>query len=378
MKKYILYPLVLLLAVSSCNKTKVLPEPEITEPHFYMSCEMDGKPLSIKAGNEDYYMNSSWYHQDSASIYVYKGNLAKQTGTGYQLTVLINDYQNAPVSAFMSPDSTLRPGEHLFYDQNSSGLTQKVIFTPVKAEEASATYSWELTDGVTTKHYDGKQNNWYSIAPVLKSGKNYSVTLSYNDGTGTCAEQHTNVFRAGSGLQTTVTAEKLGGGELIYRLSYTNYSNMYSACQWMLPDQSVISAPTFTKIFSPGTSLIKLMLSDKSSGDSCISYYQLNASYGNPCDANYTAKFLPVQNSRLYSSIIVLLTDPEGRVYSSQNLVQPQTSSFEILSVENYGTNDKGEATKRLKVKFDCLVKNGGQEIKLSNGEAAIAIAYKR
>ncbi len=379
MKKIIGYSIIFLFLVSSCRKQKDLPVPEITEPHFYLNCYVDATPLNMQAGNEDYFMNSSWFHLDSPGVYVYKGNIAKEIGAGYQVTILINDYKITPANGAMNPDSALRKGQHLFYDQNTSGLTQEISFTPARSYVGNGeSYSWSITDGVNLT-----TGTPYSISKTCNVGKTYSVTLNYDDGLGNCFQKHTNVFKAGSNLQTSIRASRDMSAypEFKYNFSYslpTNSTAMYK-CLWQFADNmSFTTATVADKAFVPGTtSLIKLTLTDQNTNESCVSFYQLNAVNGSSCDANFTANFLPVQNSRVYTSVIVLLTDPQGVVYTSQGLVQPASSNFEILSVEEYTANDKGQPTKRLTAKFNCVVKNGTKEINLTGGDAKIAVAYK-
>jgi len=376
MKKIIGYSVILLFLVSSCQKQKDLPLPEVTEPHFYVKCAVDGQPLDIQAGNEEYYMNSSWFYLDSPAVYVYKGNLAKQTGAGYQVTILINDSKITHTNGSMSPDSALRKGSHLYYDQNTSGLTQEISFTPARSYVGNGeTYNWTITDGVSMWN-----DSRYSPSHICEVGKTYSVTLNYDDNQGNCSSTLTNVFKAGSKLQTTITASKVA--DLSYKFSYAPlppYSGGNFSCLWTFPDATTEIILTPTRTFGPGKSLINLKVKDDITNETCTSYYQLDATIGGapPCDANYKANFLPIQNNRLYASVTILLTDPQGFVYTSQGLVQPASSNFEILSVEEYSANDKGEPTKRLTAKFNCIVKNGNKEINLTGGEAKIAVAYK-
>lgn len=380
MKKIAIYSALLSLLLVTCKKPKDLPEPEVNEPHFYINCNVDGKPLNIQAGNDNYYMNASWYYNDSDSLYVYKANLAKQTGAGYQITILLNNYKKTDPTVSMLPDSALWKGQHLYDDKNTSGQTQIIRFTPVKSNSSSsATFSWVVTDGTNTMQYPGGSNgaNYY-IESICDVGKTYTVDLNYSDGFGTCSADHWNVFKAGSNLQTTITAKRdTSYAELAYKFSYTNYYPGLT-CRWDFPTQTSFS-PSPTIIFIPGsTNNIKLTLTDGTSGETCVSYYQLNATSSPPsCDANFTAAFSKIRNLRDFSSVTILLTDPNGVVYSSGELVQPSSSIFQIDDLADYNANEKNQATKQLNVKFDCIVKSGNNEIHLTNGEAKIAVAYK-
>jgi len=382
MKKIIFYSITLIFVFSFCKKKQELPQPEITDPHFYVNCDMDGQPFKISAGDDNYYMSSSWYHQDSNNIYVYKGNLAKQTGSGYQVTFLINDISPATANESMKVDSTLSLGEHLYNDQNSLGLTQSFSFIPLKGPDANSFYGWSITDGINTPTNIAASSANYSISTVFNVGTSYSVTQNYSDVSGTCGGiSLTNVFKAGSKLNTSIIAVRNTNAnpEFKYSLSYRPIPSNIK-CFWEFYDNNS-SSTNFTitdRVFIPGTTTkVKLTLTEKTTNEIFVANYEVNATNGSACEANYMVDFLPVKNIRLYSSVTVLLTDPSGTVYSSQGLIQPSSSSFEILSVSNYNANENGQPTKRLNVKFNCVVKNGSKEINLKNGEAMIAVAYK-
>lgn len=363
---------------SSCKK-KDLPGSEPTAPEFVASFEVQGNTVKLEAGNNDYYMNSSYYWDTLQGLYVCKGDLRQKTfqmGGGYALTILFNDTKTSNAAAFVNIDSALILGDHFYNDMNTSGLTQRVDFTPLKAHNNNADYHWSVYDGSTTKNY----TDVYSISPNLEVGKTYSVTYTAKDDAGVCFASHTNLFKAGSKLQTNVTVTRdLAIPEMRYKLSYDlpGYPSSFR-CRWDFGDNTTSTAINPTKLYQPGTYTVGLTLVDKNMNDSCISYYQLNATNGIACDANYFAKFNnTIQNSRLYSSVTILLTDPNGKVYTSHDLIQPQTSSFQVLSVSDYVLNDAGQQTKRVKVRFNCVLNHGTESINLNNGEAVIAVSYK-
>jgi hypothetical protein len=190
--------------------------------------------------------------------------------------------------------------------------------------------------------------------------------------------KHVNVFRIGNKLQTTVSATQNTTipDELRYDFNYTvPFSSQYK-CTWNFGDGTTATTYTASHVFQTGMSRVQLTLVDLNSHDTCISYYQINA--GQPCHANYKASFQPVVNTRLYSTATILLTDRDGTVYSSHDTIQPPSSYFELMGVNDYRTNNAGEPTKKLNLKFNCVVKNGARSINLANGTAVIAVAYKK
>jgi hypothetical protein len=381
MKKKVTYISLLVAVVFlSCNKKKPLPQEEVTEPVFYVSCNVQGKALKLEAGANDYYMNSSYY-QDSANVYVYKGDL-KQTncsnGCGYSLTFLIRSQQASTAGGPMNVNDALRPGPYLLSDEIIAGTQQTVSFAPLHAN-GGETYKWTFMESNTT---DAPAES-YSVTKTLQVGKTYSVALYYEDPSGTCSTTHTNVFKAGSPLQTSVKCAKNGSNPdiLAYAFATLNATGSGSySYEWNFGDGATDygSNPIHTYA-SEGTYITELKLTDNNTQATCRSYYQCNAAKTTPpCQANFKASFLPVINTIRPYTVSIFLTDPSGNVYSTKDLgVQPQSTNFEIVSVDDYQQNENGQPTKRLKIKFNCVVQSGNSAVNINNGEAVIAVAYK-
>jgi hypothetical protein len=97
----------------------------------------------------------------------------------------------------------------------------------------------------------------------------------------------------------------------------------------------------------------------------------------NACDANFTAVFTPIPNKNALSKITLLAKDPSGKIHSSNEIQQMSDSKFQIVSVEDYKNNQDGHKTKKIKINFSCVLKDGTNTINIKNGEAVIAVAYK-
>jgi hypothetical protein len=381
MKRTTIYISLLVAAVLfSCNKKKPLPQEEVTDPVFYVKCNVQGMDLRLEAGQNDYYMHSSFY-QDSNNVYVFKGDL-KQTNCnndcGYSLTFLIKDDHVSSPGAPMNVDNAIKPGTYLLGDQVIPGTQQTVSFAPFRSNSGEI-YKWTFVEGTTTE----SPVETYSLSKTLQVGKTYSVTLSYEDATGTCSTTHTNVFKAGSPLQTNIKCMRDGNNPDIF-LYYFNTLNLTGSgsysYEWNMGDGTAIehSASPQHIYAQEGTYITELKLTDTNTQETCRSYYQCNVTNGQACQANFKASFLPVNNTVHPYSVAILLTDPNGKVYSSKDLgIQPQDANFEILSVEEYKANENGQPTKQLKIRFNCTVKNGNSAININNGEAVIAVAYK-
>ncbi len=361
----------------SCEK-KMLPIEESGTPVFYFKGEVDGTPVNLEAGNLDYYMNSSHY-QDTTGVYVFKGNLKKDncdSTCDYALTILINDEKTTQKGQTPDVSNALRIGEYLFNDKRLPPMYYKAVFNPVKNKIDTNNYHWK----VITEGRDTMYSNFYSSKFILNANALYSVFLGYKSGT-ECDTLHKNIYKADTILQAVVSAERdLSSFSLVYTFSTTPKGSGPYKYLWDFGDGKPISTqakPTHT--FTPrgyGYYNVRLKLTD-ANNDTCISYYQINSNPDKTCDANFMADFSPIPNTKAYSAITIILTKPGGEVYTSKNTMQPKDSRFEVISVESYAANKNGEPTKRLRIKFNCVLKSGNKEIKITNGEAATAMSYK-
>lgn len=376
MKKTVLYLALLIIGFSSCKK-KELPVQNSEEPVFYLNYFLNGTSQRIEAGNNDYFMSTNW-SQDTSMVYVLQGDLMQSAGTamkGNAISLLFNDVSPSTPNASMKVDSILKLGSHLLNNQLIQGTSQKLSFTADKVFNSSSTYQWELNDG----NGDIRTFSGYSITEELPLGKSYSVSLKYDDNIGGCATTHTNVFRVGSKLQTKIIAKRdTSTPEFKYTFSYPlPYTGGTFSCAWKSSDGYTSSMKSPTHLFNPGTYLISLMLVDLKTSYTCYSYYQLNAANGTVCEANFSATFSEVQNSTFFATATVLLTEPDGTVFSSRHVAQPASSNLEIISVSDYKHDAHGNPTKSVKVKFNCVLQNGNRQMTLTNAEGVIAVGYK-
>ncbi|MBA3665096.1 MAG: PKD domain-containing protein [Bacteroidetes bacterium] len=371
MKLRYLYILFCLAILAGCKKHD-LPSNEDSngEPVFYIKGEVNGSPVSLQAGVNNYFMYSSHFQQPN-NVYVYKGEMKQNACNGpcnYGIAILINDYKISQPNETMKPDSGLHTGHYQFNDGTLDPAGYMGSFTPTFTDP-NTTYTWTYSDGIT-----GPGTRYFN------AGQTYSVCLNMNSNG--CVQSHTNEFRVGSPLQANVSAT-CNWTATPTTYSFTPYlalgSSQNVSYSWDFADGSAFSSsvtPVHAYIYS--TKYYRARLRVSSATDTCYSYYQVPVSVGAPvCHANFNSAFTPVPNTLALSAITVLVTDPSGNVYSTETINQPTGNKIEILSVENYKNNAQNEPTKKVKIKFNCVVKNASGTLNVTNGEAVIAVSYK-
>jgi hypothetical protein len=360
----------------SCRKEKVqLPEEPVTDPEFFMNCKIDGQSSELRAGDNAYLMNTS-VMQDSANLYSYKGELKQSncsSGCGYALTVLVNDAQFSVPGGQTYVSQALTAGTHLYNDQSIKPEQYTAKFVPLRANDQQSTFKWEITNGSNALSVDS-----YSGTTTLDANTPYSVTLTYADASGACLQvNHMMTIKPSDRVQAIIVAKKLSQTDNKYEFSCTSNITTGNQYYWDFGDGSTSTTwkPEHTFVYSNQPYRVKLVVVN--GNESCTTYYQVPGSVESTCEANYSMIMTPVQNPALFSSVTVLLTDPNGKVFSSKDLVQPADSKFEIVSVEEYRANAAGKAVRKLKLKFNCQVNNGGQVLKITDADGVFAVAYQ-
>jgi hypothetical protein len=373
MNKSLQYFLPLLALFAGCKKNNLPPSEEnSSEPVFYVKAEINGIPTQVQAGVNNYFMYSSHYQQPN-DVYVYKAELKQTSCNGpcsYGVTILINDFKVSGTNAPMIPDSGLHAGHYDFNDGALAPLGYNGYFTPTYVDGGTI-YTWMYSDGAAQGGQGGQH--------YFNNGQTYSVALTVSNGS--CIQTHTNEFRVGNPLQANVSAV-CNWSQTPNTYSFTPYisngGGTIASYQWDFGDANSSSATTPVNTYLYGNKYYRARLRvTNTAGDICDSYYQVPVSITTPtCHANFNSAFVPVPNTFGLSAITVLVTDPSGNVYSTESINQSTGSSIEILSVEDYKNNAQNEPTKKIKLRFNCAVKNGGSTLNVTNGEAVIAVSY--
>jgi hypothetical protein len=374
-KSPIYFFLTLAIFTGGCKKNNLPPtEENPSEPVFYVKGEINGVPVLVQAGVNNYFMYSSHFQQAN-NVYVYRADLKQSSCNGpcsYGIAILINDYKVSGVNAPMIPDSGLHAGHYQFNDGNLDPLAFMGGFTPT-FNEAGTNYTWTYSDGMVQQGAQGGPRSF-------NIGQTYSVALTVSNGN--CVQTHTNEFRIGSPLQANVSATCNLSTPATY--SFTPYlaPNAGSGItyHWDFGDGAStpgVVTPTHAYLYGNKYYRSRLRLTN-SAGDTCYSYYQVPVSVTTPtCHANFNSTFAPIPNTLGLSAITVLVTDPSGNVYSTETINQPTGNEIEIISVEEYKVNSQNEPTKKVKLHFNCTVKNGSGTLNITNGEAVIAVSYQ-
>ncbi len=374
----------------SCKK-KTYPETVVEgTPVFYFKGTVNNSPIEIHGGTDSYYMYSSWA-QDANGVYGLVGNLRPSNGSQNSIQIQINDQRVQAQNASCEIDSALYNGYYPYKTgANAAGgcLLYSLQFFPTLKNGYYPQYSWNFGDGSSV-------STQTSPVHFFKRFQNYNISLTATTGSfGTSTINNwfnttPGSFNAGitilSDTGKTVSASfknmssippYLGGVGNVSNFTYTWDFCNDGGCGGSAPTSSSSSFVYANQ----ETARIKLTVTDQS-GVSTVARYNHATQLSQACAVNYSYSVTPYPNQKDFSNIIITWTNAAGQVYTSNHSAQPGDSYFQILSVEDYANNEKGEKTKKVHVKFKCTVypsstsSTGG--IDINNGEAVIAVAYK-
>jgi PKD repeat protein len=375
MKNIYILPVVLICAglFSTCKK-KELPEAEPgNDPQFFFSGMVNGSPVRLDAGINDYYMHSS-FSQGSNGCYSFQAHLKPLNCNTCPNSIRfeINDHLNSPINGISGADSAFVPTCYPYFTSGPGPITYTVQFFALWSGSSGVNYQWNFGDGSTS-------TSPYPLHTFKRPGE-YTVSLTATD-TNMCSSTISNVQKLGitdnrcnttisvsttASTNTSFTHNTTGTGPVSNYSFFWDFGDGYNSTQ---------SVPTHS-YSNQGMYPVSLEVTD-SIGNKAKAYFNYSTQSNTVCTVNYiilNKGDLP--NNSAWSNVIVKWYDSAGIEYSSASN-QPAFSYFRILSSENYHTNENGQNTKKLHVKFSCRVFNGMNSVDIRDAEAMVVVAYK-
>jgi PKD repeat protein len=361
--KYIL--LVLTLLTLSCRKKDFPVTRTASESDFYFKGTIDGNPVTIKAGKENYYMYAGHTH-DSSSLYRFVADLKQGdcVNCKNRLQIVILDYKYTAGTETTRIDSSLHAGSYPLL----GSPFYAVQFRSMSNKQA-VSYLWNFGDNT--------YSNEASPLHVYKTAGKYKVSLKIDNDNG-CQQYISNVEEIRyPATFAKISVQSNSANQMSFSTSLPASSEYTFYWDFGDGETSTLSNPSHNYKIS-GTYPVQLRVTDDQQDTIYSRYNVATQTNPMPCLSNYYVESLtPVPHPSPFSHIIINWTDANGEVYTSNNFLQPITSSFKILSVEDYDNNEKGEKTKKIKVLFTCKVYNGTRVKTIENAEALVSVSYK-
>ncbi len=357
---------VIIIGYSACKK-KEYPAASVIENDspFYFNATINSASVSIKVGVNNYYMYSS-NQQDSNNVYNLIADLKPSNcGTcNNSIQIKINDFKVSALNAPIQIDSSLVVKSYYFNGSPQFAVQFKSIFN-----KTASSYLWNFGDNQTS--------TLANPTHIYNSSSNYSVSLRINS-TNFCQQYISNFEKINFPAKNCKIAIV---SDSVKTISFASTSQGVAPFNylWQFGDGGTSTSvnPTHTYNYA-GTYPITLRVIDATNDTSFAKYNAATPTSPMPCLTNYSITSISqLADALALSKITINYTDNMGVKYISNNMLQPSTSYFKIISVENFDNNEKNEKTKKLKVQFKCNVYNGSTVKTIDNAEAVVAVSYK-
>lgn len=384
--------IILLICISAvfvtCKKEVLTPSSTVGQPVFSFTGTIGTNSLNLQAGVNNYYMYSS-YNQNPAGInlvvYSFTGNL-QNTGTpNNSISITLNDYRlssyNASVASHL--DSCITPAAYYYNIPGGNPIWDSVTFKPLVHDGQPSSYTYNFGDGSTTTAL-----NESPVPHIYKILKNYTPTLSAitNNGNPTVSKS------------LNLTKQVASNPLIIDSVSYTDSSYPYHTVSfkayttgspvgyvWIFGDGDTVlstyasTSHSYTAVVAH-TYSVTVGVIDQSRDTARYDFTLVDSNLSSPpCRINYFTTIKPAPNPLSLSNVTVNYTDGKGNQYTSNNALQPNSSTFQVTSVSGYQNNMYNQPTEMLTVKFNCTLYPllGGTPISATNCIATIAVAYQ-
>jgi len=369
MKKVIIISLLSMLIGLACKK-KTYPEPApiVGDAAFYAECLLDEKPFNLISGDKDYYLYTAC-NTGKYNVYEMTGEFKQIecTNCNNSLRIQINDSRIIAPGQAIDINYALKIGQYEYVKGGNDGLIN-VNFLGAFNKPGSS-YTWDFGDGTSSNELNPQH--------LFKPGI-YKVKF-----TGLSTE---NCY---SSIENTINLKDPDFPNACIKVNQYDTLNLFSVAilggkkpfkyLWEFGDgKTSTDSVVFKNYLLKGTYAVKLTITDANGKKSSVNYNAISSNDVSFCSANFSMKEIALFDSRnILSKIKIDVTDEFGTRFTSDNLSQPNTSTFEILAVEDFMNNRNNEKVKRIKVRFDCLMYSESKSTHLQSKEVYFAVAYK-
>jgi hypothetical protein len=363
MKITILYFICLLMLVS-CREKEPPEESVELGPVFMLSGTIDGQPFNAKAGENDYYMSTS-FSSDSLDVYEFNSQLKQRCSSCKRsLNVSLRNYT---AGSGCDPDTAFQANtDHPFYSSGGAvthAAGYRVYFKSEYETQGVVSHYWDFGDGT----FSSQKNPMKEYEPGI-----YHVT-------------YTATFSSGCSSSLSyplnLSAHLAGRNNQGFGYTYLDSNRIMLFCNksqdkiiWDLGQGQFSSQSQVILQLDGGVRLVSFKRITPE-GDTIVQRKNIASENYLLCNANFTHFALPKADELMLSAVTVEWTDAGGTTYSSRKVKQ-DAASFRILSSSPYLRNEKGQKTRKLNVAFDCLLSNGSQTIEIKNMTGTIALAF--
>lgn len=369
MKRFLLF-IIILFAMSACEE-QALPPASSGTPMFFAIGTMDGEAFQWNAGEEGFYMYTE-YQNSSEAVNEYAGYIAKENcESNCRPKLRFVFFDESEESEKLDEVLIARKSD---YSEPEMQDAYELSFSPevwtANPQAASLTYEWDFGDetkatGATPKHYFPVNDDGFSVClDVLNSTDNSRSSIcrdvKWED---PCFKDFEVVSQIGYYNVQVLDPEQ--NDQYDWAFSSGRFANgSVIDCEYGERASERICLTTTNTSDGCVSTICKNVVIDSSRAKSAVNF-----------DFDMRLTQIPTEKTIESKRVRIEYTDPSGKLYTSDQELQPADSYFEIVNVEDFDPNKNGSLTKKMELLFNCKLYNGTSSISLNDFHANIAVA---
>lgn len=365
--------LLVVIAVTQCRKDEPGTHINYSEDVvFYLKGNVDGQPLEIKAGQNNYSMTTSYYFEDS--VVEMRGSLLPDNGTpksGFEIRV--RGEQRIESLAAFDPSVNFEAGSLALRDATNFGRETGKYLVSLRCDTSQGQYSSHLWI-----FPDGTYSNAYYLEKIVDVNDypSFPVRLE-TSGAFACQSEvyHEINLKADcdAGFDVTMLAP------FSVAVNLKNIQGTIDHIDWYHNDLPVVPSATDHSIYLGNTGNPHVIRCEVFFTNNCkkVMERKLSANFSANCvtDFQYQTKKEAVLDPQDVATVEIIYYDENGKKYSSH--YQDAMGEFELISFVPYLTNDAGDPTMHILFEADAILKStDGSSLTLTNVEGSFALAY--
>lgn len=366
MKSY--YYILAILFLVSCKEPPLPPVVE-GDPFFITAAIVDGADQKLSAGVDGNYLFTS-FSQDQQNVFQVSGSIRPLDcpTCGPQLRIVFRDLQQRPDGSLPDPNDIINVKSYTFYGSQLDTIAYETRFEVEMDNADNFIYAWDLGDGMT----QSKQvfTHRYPTFPM-----SYTVQLQAQHTS--CRSEITQTIDVPKAPCFPEIDARFTGNPTEIDFSTPSLTGLLYA--WDLGDGARKAGEAITHDFQARGAYTVCVLA---TSNDCQASHCRNIEVGEAegCAVNFSYETEPIsqRDSLGLGEVEVYWIDANGLAYSSNFKNQPPNSFFEVLEVEPYDDNEKGESTLAYSFSLQCKLFAGNTEIELKIANGKMAIAYPK
>jgi len=345
MKKFVfLTCTIILCGMLGCKKESIIAEPDEV-PVFYFEGNIKGDAVKYEAGNNQYFMNTEYYKD---SIFWLKGLFAPKdcNNCNSSLSIELSDYKVRSTNNIDDIMTLVHTGDYLFYDENTAPQMRYTFKTDALISLLpNQKYNWSFGNGDTASGSE--------VIKDMAINQFMPVTLNVENTSNGCISTIENLMNT--------SATSCDPNFTYSNINANNFQFVYNGNQsvvWLFDNGLIIDSLHMPQVsFTPGIHTACLNVFDVNNNCQATFCRQFNVSLSGVCFAGYSYTRALITND-IFSKVKISHTNKSGATYVNYVKSQPMGSKFKVLEVLSYDKNEKGEATIKIKVAFNCKLYN--------------------